>query len=72
MYSEEFWDALVEEGNLHELHDAYLAHDARGLPVPLYVLEMLDNAGYAVGPWKDEDDGQPDEAKEWEDFDKDC
>jgi hypothetical protein len=74
MYGEEFWETLLEEGDIDALYDAYLAHDARALPVPMDVMAKLDEHGYAVNKWDwdEEDDGQPDEDQEWFDYDKEC
>lgn len=71
MYSNDEWDILLEDGDLHLVYDCYLAHEAAGIPVPIYVTAALDKAGYMVDLVV-EDDGQPDEAKEWEDYDTDC
>ena len=55
MYSNDEWDILLDEGDLYTLYDCYLAHEAAGIPVPLNVLVALDDAGYKVEKWKDED-----------------
>jgi hypothetical protein len=55
VYSNDEWDILLDEGDLYTLYDCYLAHEAAGIPVPLNVLVALDDAGYKVEKWKDED-----------------
>jgi hypothetical protein len=52
MYGEDFWETLLDEGDIDALYDAYLAHDAGGLPVPQDVIAKLDEYGYSVTEWE--------------------
>jgi hypothetical protein len=57
-----------DTGGYNTVEVAYFAED--GEYVPVWTAEAPDHDDDFY--WDDENDGQPDEAQEWADFDQDC